>query len=81
MFCSIKDGGLQFKNTPKLPHKMVVVISTITPSLTHLEFTDCLPKWLNGLNIQVVGGLVKDEEVRVAHTHEGEGHTRLLPTR
>ncbi|MPC09444.1 Histone acetyltransferase KAT2B [Portunus trituberculatus] len=37
-------------------------------------------KSLNRLNVQVVSRLIKDEEIRIAHTHESKGHTGLLTT-
>ena len=37
-----------------------------------------IPKGLDGLDVQVIGRLVHDQEIRLMCAKDGKGHSRLL---
>lgn len=48
---------------------------------TTLEVIDGVCQGVDGLDIQVVGGLVQEEHVRVLPRQPGQTHSALLPIR
>ena len=48
---------------------------------THLVLAECVSERLDGLDVEVVGGLVHDQEVGAVPAQHRERHTGLLPSR
>ena len=49
------------------------------PDCTHLVLAEGVAERLDGLDVEVVGGLVHDEEVGAVAAQHRERHARLLP--